>query len=56
MRDIDLVFWKILIVLIALVAVWRFVSWLLQQWWFIPLLVLIGVICVIAVVVWCRRR
>ena len=55
-RDVDPVFWKILAALVALAAVWMFVSWLLQQWWFIPLLVLIGVTCVIAVVVWFKRR
>ena len=29
-------FWKILAVIIALAAVWLFVQWLLEQWWFIP--------------------
>ena len=56
MKDINPVFWKILVVLISLVAVGKFIQWLWQQWWFVPLLVLIGAICVIAIMVWVRRR
>lgn len=56
MKDIDPMFWKILAVIIALAAVWLFVQWLLEQWWFIPLLIVIGIACVVAIWVWIRRR
>ena len=55
-KDIDPMYWKILAAVIALAAAWMFVRWLWEQWWFIPLLLLIGAIGVIAAVIWLRRR
>ncbi len=55
-KDIDPMYWKILAAVIALAAVWMFVLWLWEQWWFVPLLVLIGVVGVIAIVVWHKSR
>ena len=52
MKDHRAIFWGV----IALAAIWMFVMWLLQQWWFIPLLVIVCALCVLAVVFWFRRR
>ena len=47
MKNDDATFWAIFSGILALAGVWLAVTWFLQQWWSIPLVIGLGVLGVV---------
>lgn len=49
-------FYGMLATIVALAAVWLAVSWFLQQWWSVPLLLALSGAVIVAIFAWAKQQ